>query len=172
VRLAELVSSVLGQVRSENVDPAGPTVTNEGPDVEIVIVPHRDLGGISLVAWLDKRSARLLWANVVDLSTHDDLDLGVVVERIALEADWRGRLRGAIAAELDRPIELRTRRGLFGARIECWIVAAGKEKRIGVLRPRTVRVGPEPDTTTSLAGGPRPRLSFPPQISQAGRLDR
>ena len=172
MKLTELVSSVLGSVRSENVDPTGPTVTNEGPDVEIVIVPHRDLGGVSMVAWVDKRSARLLWANVANLSTHDDLDLGVVIERIALEGDWRSRLREAIAAELNRPIELRTRRGLLGARVECWIVADGKEKRIGVLRPSSARVGPEPDITTSLAGGPRPPFSFPPRISQAGRLNR
>jgi hypothetical protein len=157
---------VLEQEQPENVDPAGTTLTGEGPEVEIVIVPHRDLGGISLVAWTDQHGARLMWANVGDLSWHDDLDLGVVVTRIPYEGDWRGRLGEALAAELHRPIRLRTRRGLFGApRVECWIETGGKNKRIGVLRPSRNRVGAETEMTTWLAGGPRPPFSLPPDIS-------
>ena len=75
------------------LDSAGPITTGEGPEVEIVIVPHRDLDGISLVAWTDQEGARLMWAYVGDLSTHDDLDLGVVVERIPFEGDWRSRVK-------------------------------------------------------------------------------
>jgi hypothetical protein len=172
VKLADLVGAVIEQRRPQNVDPGTMFETNEGPEVEIVIVPHRDLGGVSLVAWTDRRRARLLWANVGDLSTHDDLDLGVVVEEIAFEGDWHSRLRDAIAAELDRPIRLRTRRGLFGARIEYWIAAAGKERRIGVLRASKDDVGSERETKTSLAGGPRLRFSLRPHISQAGRSHR
>ena len=88
--LTQLVGRALEQEQPENVDPAGTTLTGEGPEVEIVIVPHRDLGGISLVAWTDQYDARLLWANVGDLSTHDDLDLGVVVARIRYEDDGVG----------------------------------------------------------------------------------
>jgi hypothetical protein len=111
VRLAELVHAVLDQVRPQNIDHGGTTVTGEGPEVEIVIVPHRDLDGVSLVAWTDGRNARLLWAQVGDLSTHDDLDLGVVVESIPEEGDWQGSLRETIAAELRRPIRLQSRTG-------------------------------------------------------------
>jgi hypothetical protein len=163
--LAELDGSVLDERRPGNVDPAGPITTGEGPEVEIVIVPHRDLDGISLVAWKDQKGARLVWAHVGDLSTHDDLDLGVVVERIPFEGDWRGRVREALDAELGRPILLRRRRGLLGTQlVDCWIVTAGKNKRIGVLRPSKNQQGAEKEMKTSLSGGPRPPFSLTPSI--------
>jgi hypothetical protein len=163
--LAELVGSVLEERRPGNLDPAGPIVTGEGPKVEIVILPHRDLDGVSLVAWTDDRGARLLWAYVGDLSTHDDLDLGIVVERIPYEGDWRSRVRDALAAELVRPIRLRRRRSFLGGqRVECWIVAAGKERRIAVLRLPKDQLDAEAEMTSSLSGGPRPRFSLTPAI--------
>ena len=163
--LAELVGSVLEERRPGNVDPAGPITTGEGPEVEIVIVPHRDLDGISLVAWTDQEGARLMWAYVGDLSTHDDLDLGVVVERIPFEGDWRSRVREALGAELSRPLLLRRRRGLFGTHlVDCWIVAAGKNKRVGVLRPAKNQLGAENEMKTALSGGPRPPFSLRPSI--------
>jgi hypothetical protein len=56
MNLAELVGSVLEERRPGNLDPAGPITTGEGPEVEIVIVPHRDLDGISLVARTTRRA--------------------------------------------------------------------------------------------------------------------
>jgi len=64
MNLAEVVREVLEQVQPNNVDSSAPIVTGEGPEVEIVIVPHRDLDGVSLVAWTDHAAARLLWAYV------------------------------------------------------------------------------------------------------------
>ena len=153
MELASLVEGVLQQERPENVDIAATTVTNEGPAVDIVIVGHRELDGVSLVAIADKEGARVLWAHVGDLSHHDDLDLGVVVERIPYQGDWREHLREALTAELRRPIRLRRRRGLFGARIECWIAVADKDRRIGIIRgPKGQLPGAEGELTTSLAG--------------------
>ena|SRR2546430_11081965 len=171
MNLAKLVGSALEHGRSENVDPKGVVVTGEGPEVEIVIVPHRDLGGVSLVAWTDDHGARLVWADVGDLSTHDSLDLGFLVERIPYEGDWRKRFGDAFAAELERPIRLRARGGLFGARVECWIDAAGKSRRIGTVRPPRDEIL-APESTTCLAGGPRPQFSVPPHISQGDRPAR
>jgi hypothetical protein len=168
VNLAELVGSAVEDGPSANVDPTSITVTSEGPEIEIVIVPHRDLGGVSLVAWTDRHGVRLLWASVGDLSTHDDLDLGFVVERIPYEGDWQGHLRDAIARELNRPIRLRTRRGFFSACVECWIEAAGKTRRIGVLRAPRDDLGSATEITTSLAGGPRLNFSVRPRISHNG----
>jgi hypothetical protein len=168
VTLADLVRAVVDQVRPENVEPAGAIVTGEGPEVEIVIIPHRDLAGVSLVASTDARGARLLWANVGDLSTHDDLDLGVVVESISYDGDWRARLRDSFAAELRRPIRLHLRTGwLRGPRVDCSIVIAGRDRRLGVVRlPKNQgRAGTE--MTTMLAGGPRPWFSVPPAITHA-----
>ena len=164
-----MVGSALAQGRSENVDLTGVTMTGEGPGVEIVIVPHRDLGGVSLVAWTDERGLRLVWADVGDLSTHDDLDLGLIVERIPYEGDWQRHFRDAFAAELERPIRLRARGGLFGPRVECWIEAAGKSRRIGTIRLPSDEIRSAPETTTSLAGGPRPPFSVRPHISHGER---
>src|SRR5688572_7346114 len=168
MKLAELVSAVIDRVQPENVDPAGMTITGEGPKVEIVIVPHRDLDGVSLVAWTDTRSARLLWANVGDLTYHDDLDLGVVVASFLYEGDWRARLQEAIAAELHRPIAIQSRKGWLGKpRIECSIVMGDRDRRIGVVRLPRAQEGRDVEMTTSLAGGPRPWFSVPPSITHA-----
>lgn len=162
--LADLVRSVIEQARPENIEPADITVTQEGPDVEIVIVPHRDLGGVSLVARTDLRGARLLWAQVHDLSTHDDLDLGVVVESIAYEGDWRARLRETLARELQRPIRLQSRTAwLRGPRVHCSISNDGRVRRIGVLKVPS-QEGRASEVTTSMAGGPRPWFSAQPNI--------
>jgi hypothetical protein len=167
VKLADLVQAVIESVRPENVDHQGTTVTGEGPEVEIVIVPHRALSGVSLVAWTDGRKARLLWAQVGDLSTHDDLDLGVVVASIPREGDWQGRLRNAIEAELRRPIRLRTRTGWFRSpSVVCSIVTEGRDRRVGVVKLQRVQVA-NPETSTSLALGPRPSFSVPPSITLA-----
>jgi hypothetical protein len=169
VSLTDLVRAVVDQVRPENIDPAAITVTSEGPEVEIVILAHRDLDGVSLVAWTDRRGARLLWAQVSDLSTHDDLDLGVVVESISAEGDWRPRLRDAIAAELRRPIRLRRRTGWFARpRVECSIVSGDGDRRIGVVSLPRNQEGSGTEMTTTLAGGPRPWFSVPPAITHAG----
>lgn len=168
MKVADLVSAVFQRVRPENIDPAGMTVTSEGPEVEIVIVPHRDLDGVSLIAWTDQRSARLLWAHVGDLSYHDDLDLGVVVASFLYEGDWRARLQEAVVAELSRPIRIQSRSGLLGRpRIECSIVMGGRDRRIGIVRLPRNQEERATEMTTSLAGGPRPWFSVPPAITQA-----
>jgi hypothetical protein len=157
MKLADLVRAVVDQEQPENIDPAAITLTGEGPEVEIVIVPHRDLDGVSLVVWTDRRGARLLWADVGDLSTHDELDLGVVVESIAYEGDWRARLQDAIAAEFRRPIRLKSRTRWFGGpRVECSIVIGGRDRRIGVVGlPKDQDPGRK-QSPTSLNGGTPP----------------
>src|SRR5687767_9367553 len=157
MKLADLVSAVVKRERPENIDPAGMTVTNEGPEIEIVIVPHRDLDGVSLVVMADRRSARLLWAHVGDLSYHDDLDLGVVVESFLYEGAWRARLQEAIVAELRRPIHIQSRKGLFGRpHVECSIVMGDRDRRIGVVRLPRDQDSEGVEMTTTLAGGSRP----------------
>src|SRR5437867_8481189 len=44
--------------------------------------------------------------------SNEPFDLGVVVARIRYEDDWRRRLGEALAAELLRPIRMRSRRGI------------------------------------------------------------
>jgi hypothetical protein len=153
--LVGLVAGVLQDERPKNVDASATIVTNEGPEVEIVIVAHRDLDGVSLVVITDKKGARVLWAHVKDLSYHDDLDLGVVTERISYEGDWRGRLREALIAELRRPIRLHRRPGFLGGapRVECWIAVGDKDKRIATFSSSKGDVPGATRDVTSLAGG-------------------
>lgn len=159
---------ILDELRPENVDTSAIVFTGEGDRVEIIIVPHRDLGGVALVVWTDENSTHLEWADVGDLSTHDDLDLGVFVERIPHEGDWMPQLRDAIAAELRRPIRLKQRRGWFGGRrIDCFVVIDDKEKRLAILKPKSRENAFEPaapELTTSLATGPALPFAISPPL--------
>ena len=168
--IAGIVRLVLDEVRPENVDSSSVTATGEGSNkVEIVIVPHRDLGGVSLVLWTDKNGTQLIWAGIGDLSNHDDIDLGELVKRIAHEGEWGLILRDAIGEEFRRPIRLNYRRGFLGRpRIDCYITVSDQEKRLAVLRPnrsqRHATLKPGDTAITSLAAGPPAWFSVPPAL--------
>jgi hypothetical protein len=168
VDIVDVVKRVLEEQRPENVDTSAVTVTGEGDKVKIVIVPHRDLGGVSLVLWTDENGTQLSWAGVGDLSTHDDIDLGAFVTRILHEGSWTARLRDALADELRRPIRLRYRQGLFGGqRIDCFVAIDHREKRLAVLRPMSPPRAVDPsarETVTSLATRPPLPFAIPPPV--------
>jgi hypothetical protein len=103
----DLVREVIDAEEPQNIDPGSVTVTGEGPEVGIILLPHQDLGGYSLVLWFDARHLLLVWAGVTDLERHDDLDLG----RLAIRLDGVSRVddeavKTALAAELRRPIHV------------------------------------------------------------------
>jgi hypothetical protein len=168
MNIVDAAMEVLRELRPENVDLDAVTVTGEGAAMEIILVPHRDLGGVALIVWTDEGSTQLSWAQVHDLSTHDDLDLGVVVARIPHEGDWFPRLRDALAAEIRRPIRLKWRRGLLGrAHVDCVVTVDGKDKRLAVLDPSTRHSSSGSEMTgivTSLASGPPLPFSIPPPL--------
>ena len=165
--VVDAVRELLEEFRPLNVDLDAVTVTGEGAAVVIILVPHRDLGGVVLVVWVVERSILLSWARVSDLSTHDDLDLGVPVARIPHEGEWLTRLRDAFAVEIRRPIRLKWQRGWLGGKnVECVVEVDGKDKRLAVLRPssRQLTSGAErTEIVTSLASGPLP-FSIPPPL--------
>jgi hypothetical protein len=164
----DAVGTVLEQLRPQNLDPSAVTLTGEGDSVEIVILPHRDLGGVALVLWTDRNGTELLWAGIGDLSTHDDIDLGVGVARIPHEGTWIAGLADALAGELKRPIRLKQRRGLFGRRrVDCYVTIDSKMNWLAVLRPRSapgVAGRRLPDISTSLASGPELPFSMAPKL--------
>jgi hypothetical protein len=166
-----IVRLAFDRLRPENVDSTAVTITGEGTEVDIVIVPHRDLGGVSLVLWTDSNGTQLIWAGLVDLSTHDDIDLGEVVKRIPHGSDWGVKLSDAIAAEFSRPIRVNYRRGFLGKpRVDCYITVAGHDKRLRVLRPTSSqwRTNSKPlqAAVTSLAAGPPAWFSVPPALDK------
>jgi hypothetical protein len=169
--VVEIVRRVLNELGPENVDSSAVTATGEGSEVEIVIVPHRDLGGVSLVLWTDNNGTQLVWAGIGDLSNHDDIDLGEVVKRIPHEGDWGLTLRDAINAEFRRPIRLNYRRGFLARpRIDCYVTVGDKEKRLAVLRPniaqRRTNLEPIDAAITSLASGRPAWFSIPPSLDE------
>lgn len=165
----DALTRVLQELGPENLDPSAVTVTGEGAKVEIVIVPHRDLGGVSLVLWTDDRGTEILWAGISDLSTHDDIDLGIGVARVPNDGAWTDMLVEALASELRRPIYLKRHRGVLGSsRVDCYVVLENDNALwLRALRPAWTPGAPETtswEAVTSLASGPRLPFSIPPQL--------
>ncbi len=135
----DLVRQVMDAELPQNIDPASVTVTGEGPDVGIILLPHQDLGGYSLVLCFDASHLLLLWAGVTDLERHDDLDLG----RLALRmegANWGGdeAVKAALKAELRRPIHAMLRRTRIRRRWQlfCAIELSGRSSNTYVCDVR------------------------------------
>ncbi len=127
-QVADVVRNVIRRVRPANVDEAAITRTGEGPDVSIILVPHRALGGLTLGLWADAKGVQLFWANVGDLSYHDDIDLGITVRELPWADDWEKQLVAALETELRRPIDLRSRKRLLHATLVCTVSSDRKEK--------------------------------------------
>ena len=103
----DLVRQVMDTEEPQNIDPPSVTVTGEGPEVGIILLPHRDLGGYSLVLWFDAQQLSFMWAGVTDLERHDDLDLGRLASRLhGANRDSDEEVKAALAAELRRPIHV------------------------------------------------------------------
>jgi hypothetical protein len=119
------------------VNPAETFITGEGVDVCILIIPHRWLGGVSLVVRSFPPGIDLLWAAVVDLSYHDQLDLGYVVARWRTTEGTRlVELKARLTEELSRQIEWRQiYRGASATprRITAILNDAGKRVKLDVL---------------------------------------
>jgi hypothetical protein len=125
----DLVRQVMDAEEPQNIDLSSVTVTCEGPEVGIILLPHRDLGGYSLVLWFDARQLSLLWAGVTDLERHDDLDLG----RLAIRLDGASRgsneaVKAALTAELRRPIHATLHRTRIRRRwqLSCAVELSGR----------------------------------------------
>jgi hypothetical protein len=141
--------------------------TQEGESVGIVLIPHRDLAGLSLVVWMDPRSADISWAVVSSLHYHDQIDQGKSVERIARsDPEWEVTLRSHLKTEFQRNIQVSQRRTfLRGAALWCTIEVAGRPIEFNVTRlpeakgldqSRVVSRG-----ETSLRGPSAPDVSCP-----------
>ena len=164
----ELVRQVVDDHQPMNLNRDAITVTAEGPAVGIVLLPHQDLGGYSLVLWVDDRHVMLVWAGVTDLKYHDDIDLGREVLRID-----RGTSAGddaiaaAMASEFSRPIRVILRKTRIRRRWQllCAVEVSNRwlETYVADAKPpetgqgvREVEAG-----TTSLLGPGRPMIRQP-----------
>jgi hypothetical protein len=168
LQATDLVWRALHERTAQNVELDAVTVTGEGPEVGILLIPHRDLGGYSLVVWVTRSRISLSWGGVRDLSYHDDIDLA----KPAFEMDgpgWANNavVRAALAAEMRRPIRITVRRTRIRRRWQLWCAV----ELSGQLAPSFVQDVFAPSMsskdrileigTTSLEGPERPPIRWP-----------
>jgi hypothetical protein len=107
--VAEL-KQLLSEIAAPQVDESETALTGEGTHCLIVLIPHRALGGISIVVWLFKDRAEVTWAQVADLDCcHDSLDLGISVSHFRLHGNQPdfGAVLECIRRQFSEPLTFR-----------------------------------------------------------------
>ena len=118
--LVEALVKLLDELKPQRINPGDTLVTDKGENLLILVMPHLDLAGLSLVleyyreldrrAKVIKRSVGLIWAQINTLISHDDIDKGHFVGLWDVASPpagrWVGPLRG-MRKELSRRVELR-----------------------------------------------------------------
>jgi hypothetical protein len=92
------------------IDEDETALTAEGSSCLIVLIPHRALGGVSIVVWLFDDRAAVTWAQVAGLDRyHDALDLGISVAQFRLDSANPdvGPVLECIRKQIDEPLVLR-----------------------------------------------------------------
>jgi hypothetical protein len=166
------VRHVLDMRSPQMVDPAETFITGEGVDVCLLVIPHRWLGGVSLIVRSDPPEIDLLWAGVTDLSYHDQLDLGYVVGRWPAAPETPlAVLEAKLAEELSRRIEWKqTYRGPSPTprRITAVLDLDGRRVTVNVLRGLSLWPFPRRDVVeqTSLDSSEPPAFRLPVPIDK------
>ena len=133
----KVLSAMLDRVRPPQVAPGNTNLTAEGNDCLIAIIPHSLLAGVSIVVWQDLEALSVCWAQIGDLSWHDDLDLGHRVGRFVKKSPvevWYGEAVLCVEEQLHRPIELEVSRtgGSMEPYVEFFLAdAEGERLRLG-----------------------------------------
>jgi hypothetical protein len=104
------LARLLMEIAASQVDESETALTAEGATCLIVLIPHRALGGISIVVWLFEDRGEVTWAQVADLDCcHDSLDLGISVGRFRFDrnrCDFSAILE-CIREQISEPLTLR-----------------------------------------------------------------
>jgi len=141
--LLNQIDEVLADQAPSQLSPAEVFITGEKIDTCIVLLPHHCLGGTSLIvtsrASIPARTGveDSVWissAQVTELETHDEIDLG---KRISI-IPWRrgqtlSRIASTLMGELERPISVRIKRSNENdvIRTDYLINPEDREKSIG-----------------------------------------
>jgi len=144
--LAALVE-LLDELGAPQIDESETALTGEGSHCLIVLIPHRALGGVSIVVWLDAKEAQVIWAQVGGLEYHDDLDLGILVGSFRFKS-FRSQLLDfspaldCIRSQITGPVTLRC----FGNERASILIRddKGKLREVGEISKRGQRdaIGP------------------------------
>jgi hypothetical protein len=154
------------------VDPRETFITGEGHEVCILVIPHRWLGGVSLIVRSFPPEADLLWAGVTDLSDHDQIDLGHVVARWpAGQGSYLDSLKAKVAEELSRRIEWRQiyrGRSPRPRRVTALFEHEGKRVKVDVMRRLSLWPLPRREVVerTSLDSAEPPAFRVPVPIDK------
>ena len=167
-RALDLLRQVLDAEQPQNLDRESVTVTGQGPEVGIILLPHQDLGGYSLVLWFDKQHLMISWAGVTDLERHDDLDLGRLTVRMNRQ-EWESEdaVKAAVVAEFRRRIRVRVRKTRIRRRWQLWCAVETENAWLetyvdDVPTPDATKIGSVIEAgMTSLLGPSRPTLRWP-----------
>jgi hypothetical protein len=104
------LSRHLAELAAPQVDEEETALTAEARTCLIVLIPHRALGGISIVVWLFQDRAEVTWAQVAGLGCcHDSLDLGISVAHFRLDSARPefGPLLDCIRQQINEPLLIR-----------------------------------------------------------------
>ena len=101
------VIKILDKESPEQVNPDDTIITGEGPEVLILIIPHKCLDGLSLVIWYEESHVSLRWCHLGNLKYHDDIDLGIVTHYFGKYKNWLDKFSVCLRGELNRTIIVR-----------------------------------------------------------------
>jgi hypothetical protein len=154
-RAVSAVNTALLDGKPLNVHADEAVVTGEHERACIVVIPHHQLGGVSVLVWSDAAGVQLSWSYITTLMRHDDIDRAVGVGTLLTSNDVDS-VASALVVEMSRPITVQVKSTrLMRPTLECSIELDGQRKIIG-----RVRSGQFPEfegvLTTSLAADPLP----------------
>ena len=162
MNVSSLVFETLDSNWPASVERDSVTVTGEGSQADIVLIPHRQLGGFCLAIWANDDGIDFTWAGVTNLSTHDQLDLGLRVARFATDSASHENVRRQLTAEIDRPVSLAVKRRVFYRNLYCTIFHNDRPWRVFVGRAPS---GYEGNEITSLGSRNPVKVDLPVPIA-------
>jgi hypothetical protein len=93
----QALTAMLEEERPAQLDPANTVLTSEGNTTFIPVLPHSVLGGLSVFAWYTPKDVQICWAEIGDLTYHDDLDMSRTVAQLS-ERRESELIKSAVAA--------------------------------------------------------------------------
>ncbi|TMF99906.1 MAG: hypothetical protein E6I10_01150 [Chloroflexi bacterium] len=152
------------------VDPRETFITGEGVEVCMLVIPHRWLGGVSLVVRSSPPATDLLWAGITDLRDHDQIDLGHVVASWG-QGNHLDALKEKLGEELSRRLDWRqTYRGGSPRprRVTALLEHAGKRVNVDVMSKLSLWPLPQREVIeqTSLDSAEPPTFRLPVPIDK------
>jgi hypothetical protein len=166
------LSDQLAELRAPQIDENETALTAEGNHSLILLIPHRRLGGVSIVVWLFADRAEVTWAQVAGLDCcHDSLDLGISVAHFRFNSK-KPNLEPILASIRDQITEPLILRRFGDERTTVHVRdGRGKLREVGTLGRRAGwremwrRAVPSQEAVIRLSDADPPPVSAPPGVN-------